>query len=978
MAIAKSVLYYLLFSAFAVASCIHEGYSQSPNSLNEQDSLKVIRFHNHFKGIVDNQPNASREYLDSLRQIASRSASPLANYYYHQDLGYLNFIKHDLEASLKNYQIAEQIAQKNNWKELEISSTVWIAHHMYFQNKFKEARALYTQILNESEKIEYVDGIATAYTGYSYLTEDEEEVLIYLIKVDSVYHHYDTLSPILANAYGNIGEIYLETYHNKSEAMAYFDRSFELARKLNYVGGLRYIGKLMGTLSLEEGNLENAYRHFNESYELALNENDSIEIARGLLNLASVDLKAKDSEAAKRKLNRALPIFRELKDSISAFYTRLSIAKSELMQGRNTLAKKQLDTAKMYNLTTSSLSRTIDILEVETEYHKAVGNYRTALEKQQKLDSLTTVQTDMRNSEAFLALEKKFDSRKKEQQIELLRSENELAEAQRKNQRTLLIGLLVLLLLTGIIFFVLYRNRQKTHRKLKQLDKAKSTFFANISHEFKTPLTLIKGPLEDQIYKKDLTSEQRKTLQAAHKNTVRLENLVSQLLALSKLESGHFKLNVQPGNMPSFLAAQVEAFGFSSHEKNIDLQTYIDSDTKTDWFDRDALEKIIFNLMGNAVKYTSEGEMIQVHGKRIGTTYTFSVKNKGSFISEEELKYLFKRFYQTNPQHPGTGIGLALTKELVTLHHGTIEVKSSEDKTTEFSVGIPVSQDDYTLSEQLDVSLQERDQPFVKSFNDIPISSVTTKEDAPVMLIADDHAELRNYIASIFESEFKILTAQNGTIAFNIARQEVPDIVISDIMMPEANGYEFTKKCKTDEITSHIPVILLTAKTEDQDKLVGLELGADAYINKPFSSRLLKANVANLLETRRKLQEHFAQEVILNPSEISISSADELFLQRLKSVMDTHITDASFSTDRFSEEMAMSRMQLHRKLKALSGQSTSEFLRTQRLNLAAKLLKQEKNTVSEVAYATGFNDPSYFGKCFKQEFGVSPSEYIQK
>jgi YesN/AraC family two-component response regulator len=242
--------------------------------------------------------------------------------------------------------------------------------------------------------------------------------------------------------------------------------------------------------------------------------------------------------------------------------------------------------------------------------------------------------------------------------------------------------------------------------------------------------------------------------------------------------------------------------------------------------------------------------------------------------------------------------------------------------------------------------------------------------------VVDDNVEIRNYVSSIFESTYQIKTASNGKEGLELALEEIPDIVISDVMMPVLDGFGFTKKLKENEITSHIPIILLTAKSDDKDKLEGVHSGADSYVIKPFNSQLLKATVTNLIENRRKLQSRFAQEVLLRPKDIAISSADEQFLERLQKVMDEYLTNPDFSADQFSKEMGVSRMQLHRKLKAITGQTTSEFLRSQRLKLALNLLKDNKATISEIGYTVGFNDPSYFTKCFKQEFGTSPSDYF--
>ena len=264
---------------------------------------------------------------------------------------------------------------------------------------------------------------------------------------------------------------------------------------------------------------------------------------------------------------------------------------------------------------------------------------------------------------------------------------------------------------------------------------------------------------------------------------------------------------------------------------------------------------------------------------------------------------------------------------------------------------------------------------IVPTEEEISETSVIANEDAPILLIVDDNQDIRNYVSSIFESSFTIHTAGNGKEGWQLAEELVPDVVVSDVMMPKEDGFSLAQRIKESELTAHIPVLLLTAKTEDESKLKGAEAGADAYLTKPFSSKLLKATVKNLLDTRRKLQQRFAQEVILKPKDISVSSTDEQFLNRLQKVMDKEMTKPDFSSEGFSKAVGVSRMQLHRKLKALTGQTTSEFIRSQRIKAAAQLIKTEKISFAEVGYTVGFNDPSYFARCFKQEMGVSPSEY---
>ncbi|MEL6810354.1 MAG: response regulator [Bacteroidota bacterium] len=538
------------------------------------------------------------------------------------------------------------------------------------------------------------------------------------------------------------------------------------------------------------------------------------------------------------------------------------------------------------------------------------------------------------------------------------------------------IALSVLILSLGLYLAVRYWNSKKLNAKLRELDMAKSTFFANISHEFRTPLTLIQGPIEDQLENKQISTKERESLKTAQVNMLRLESLVDQLLALSKLESGNLKLQVQPGSIGDFIKVQCDAFRYIAQHKDIHFINEID-DFEEAWFDHDALDKIIVNLLGNAFKYAPEGSQVGIKTKRNSADYQIEVKNTGSYLTAEEKKQIFTRFYQSNPNNPGTGIGLALTKELVELHKGTIQVRSDRAGGTIFSITIPMDKEAYSETEILSGHTLGIEQNPIISKEEILRTPVVISEDAPILLIVDDNKDIRNYLQSIFEDTFTVRLAENGKVGLDAARREIPDVIISDVMMPEIDGYTFTELLKTNPVTSHIPILLLTAKTEVEDRLNGTEIGADMYLTKPFSTKILKASLHNLLDNRRKLQDRFAQEIILTPKEIAVTSADAQFLERLQGVLDEYLSDSNFSAAEFGRAMGVSRMQLHRKLKALTGQSTTQFLRNQRLKAAAELIKQNKISISEVGYTVGFSDPSYFTKCFKEEYGISPREYTK-
>ncbi len=575
-------------------------------------------------------------------------------------------------------------------------------------------------------------------------------------------------------------------------------------------------------------------------------------------------------------------------------------------------------------------------------------------------------------------LETRYQTEKKEQEIALLKSQNELAEQRQRSQRNLLLGGIGLTSLAGLFLFVLYRNRQRTNKNLRELDAAKSNFFANISHELRTPLTLIKGPLESQLENAHLSSMEKQNLTIAKNNTERLETLVNQLLDLSKLESGFYKLNVSKGNLSNFLKSISESFSYKAQQKKQQLNSIISISDNDYWFDTDVLQKVVSNILGNAVKYSPEKAKIKLQATVEHNRLALTIKNTGASLSNEELSQLFNRFHRGNENQPGTGIGLALTKELVELHKGSIQVKSEVDSVT-FLVKLPVGEAAFEASEKLVTTQNEGHIKPLLSYNmpsDIEEPKDTSPDGVqPIILVVDDNTDVRTYISSLFKGSFQITTAENGKTGFQSALEQVPDLIITDLMMPEDDGLKLTENCKTHNATSHIPIVMLTAKAGDENRLQGLETGADAYLTKPFNNKILKQTVNNLLESRKKLQERFSREVILSPKEISIDSYDERFLNALQDILDNQLVESDFNVEAFSKALGMSRMQLHRKLKALTGQTTTEFIRSQRLKLAADLLKKSDANVSEIGYSVGFNNHSHFTKCFKEQFGVSPSEY---
>lgn len=555
--------------------------------------------------------------------------------------------------------------------------------------------------------------------------------------------------------------------------------------------------------------------------------------------------------------------------------------------------------------------------------------------------------------------------------------------------------------------------------KLEEIDKLKSRFFANISHEFRTPLTLILGPLE-KLKSKTKDLDCKKDLNVMQRNARRLQELINQLLNLSKLEAGQMKLHASDENIIDLLKGYVNSFESLAKQKQIELKFSAAEDSIYLYVDWDKIEKILYNLLSNAFKFTEEGGLIEVAvccsqssaikmpdfgssnadwrlqtADFAGQWVEIKVSDTGKGIPTNKLAYVFDRFYQVDDSYTkdyeGTGIGLALARELVDLHHGNITVESQVGKGTVFTVFLPKGKEHLRPDEIVETNeplksanLKYYTEPFTQPFKRVKIDepeldNIQEKEDVkPLLLVIEDNDDLRNYMHSFLESDYNLTEAIDGEHGLNKAIDKIPDLVITDVMMPKMDGYQLCKKLKTDERTSHIPVIMLTAKASLDDRIEGLETGADDFLTKPFDPQELKVRINNLILQRKKLREHYAKEFNLQriTDSENLISIDERFLQKAKRIAEEKMSDPDFTIEAFAGLMAMSRVQLHRKIKALLNLSSSEFIRNLRLNRAAILLKAKKGNVTEVAFEVGFNNLSWFSKCFHEQFGVLPSEYI--
>ena len=535
---------------------------------------------------------------------------------------------------------------------------------------------------------------------------------------------------------------------------------------------------------------------------------------------------------------------------------------------------------------------------------------------------------------------------------------------------------IILLLLIGIMVYI-YRTILMKRRIEEEANKAKLQFFTNISHELRTPLTLIADPVNYIIHDDNLNSQQRSMLQIVQRNVLVLTQLVSEILDFRKVQNGKMELRLSDFNLAESMKQWIKLFSVSAQKKHIAIS--MDApDTIMLRADQDKIERICYNLLSNALKYTSEGGEISLMAKEEGGRVMISVADNGCGISSDELPYIFDRFYQAKNAGRGTGIGLAIVKAFTELHHGEVSATSIEGKGSTFTIHIPVRQKGEVTNQPTE-KIEQLVEP--SSTEEVPNQARHIDEliqpyqtDKPEVLIIDDNIDIRTYLRSVLSEKYNVSEAADGKVGLELARKIVPDIVLSDIMMPVMDGLAFCQQLKTDKAISHIPVILLTARSLDEQRAEGYEHGADAYLSKPFSLRLLLSRIDNLIESRKKLNQTWSKGVEDDEIGNISNEIDKSFLKQLRKIIQENLANSDLSVEQIGDEIGLSRVQLYRKVKALTGYSPVEIVRKARLTRARHLLQTTERTVSEVAYAVGFSTPSYFSKCYKDEFGENPKK----
>lgn len=609
-----------------------------------------------------------------------------------------------------------------------------------------------------------------------------------------------------------------------------------------------------------------------------------------------------------------------------------------------------------------------------------------------------------RNNAELILMESK-DSEQQRSSLDMLHRKVSQYNSAYHVQRFFTLGLVLLVVLIVVVAIYMFRSYlvktrlyeqlAQSNDELKRLNEevleqthSRLVFFTNISHELRTPLTLIADPVEMLLDDRSIKGRSRELLQMVQRNALSLQQLVGSILDFRKIQNGKMELSLSRFDLPEALQQWTGDFAMTAQRKKIQLQldtTHFSSSADV-VADKEKLARIVFNLLSNALKYTPAGGFIHVSLADEGERLRIEVKDSGKGIDKEELTKVFERFFQAKGAASGTGIGLALVKSFVELHHGEVRVESEPGKGTCFIVLLPRQQEGFVeepQSEAADKSSSFSDDGSLQYIDDGERHGgklqqiISEHGEKPTILIIDDNNDIRQYERTLLQDYYFVLEASDGREGLEIARKEVPDLVICDVMMPVMDGLEFTQQLKTNTATSHIPVIMLTAKNLEEHRAEGYEQGADSYITKPFHSKVLLARVENLLHQRAHLRQLFAQGAAegKETEEVSrLDDRDKAFVKQLHDIIKSHMGNSDFGVEDIGAEIGLSRVQLYRKVKAITGSSVVDLLRKARLAKARRLLEANSMNISEVAYEVGFSSPSYFTKCFKDEYGMLPGD----
>lgn len=596
-----------------------------------------------------------------------------------------------------------------------------------------------------------------------------------------------------------------------------------------------------------------------------------------------------------------------------------------------------------------------------------------------------------------------------EQQQSLLQEQRSLYQDQQHLLRIVATTLCIAFLLGIVLFFILRTNR-RINRQLKQqrdeillqrdqlvemtakaqeATEAKFAFFTNLSHEFRTPLTLIQAPLENLMSSRQLSTLQKQQLELMRRNVIHLMRLVNQLLEFRRIESGKLQLKIAENDLHSFMTDIMEAYKGVAAKKHIDFRLVSRQPDIKAWFDQHLFDRALYNLLSNAFKFTADYGKVHIclERPRHGTEAVIHIEDDGAGMDENTLAHAFELFYQSrNNEHQGTGIGLALTREIITLHHGTIRVKSNKGAGTTFSITLPVSAAPFAPeeiqqeSESMNV-INHSLHSYIADLEDgIPLPATSVTNNAPIfsLLIIEDHPDLNHFLVDFLREQYEVFHAANGAEGLKMAFQHIPDLILCDIMMPGTDGIQVLQTLKKDIRTSHIPVVLLSANSSEEQRIQGMQHNADAYISKPFNLKYLAECISSMLNNRALLKDHYIAEPETRVHTAQSNKADRKFVNDFTAIIEENLGNDQFSVEEIGQQLSISKMQLYRKVKQLLNCNVNDYILDARIKKGKYLLVNSKFSVSEIAYACGFSSPAYFSTVFKARCQQTPKAFREQ
>lgn len=886
---------------------------------------------------------------------------------------------------------------------------------------------------NDSTKAKILSDI-----GLALMTKKPDSSLFYLEQSEvlskKLQEHEITLF-VLADK----GNLYKSQDENDKAMEAYLE-GLKIAEDINnHDREINFLG-LIGSLSMKMGDYEEAMNYHHRALvaykgkEKIVDKEDSLRFSRTLRLVGQTFMSLNKQDSAIYYFNQALKfcdsnnlaIITMIRQDLSDFYIATNKLDSALYHAL--INKKVAYKLNHYNFSTS-VTRSLGEIYMKlgqldsSEFYlfESLKFAKLSQVNDYEINSLSALQklyaskSDFQNAYKYILLEQKLLKenvhseqskeinrlllREKNIENELLLKDKELSDQMITNQRViifLIVSLVILLVIFGIYMRIVSSKMKFSNDKLKELDGVKTRFFANISHEFRTPLTLIQAPLQRILHDEKYVLD-RSEYASMLTNSNRLLRLVNELLDLAKLESGQSELKFTNADINQFIKSVVVPFGGYIKKKSLIFSCEISEDSFMTEFDAEKLEKIIYNLLSNAYKYTPDDGGVWFESKIIDAgngdhKLYLEVGDTGKGISEDLRPLIFQRFYQiggSKKNISGTGIGLSLVRELVDVQGGTLVLKSEEDKGTVFMITIPLGMS-YAKNNNipyehvdpiLDVASSMDSLPYldIQNDSDNTIDNFDPRrKEKPIMLVVDDNVEIRTQLKKLFNEFYYCLEASDGKEGLEKAESNIPDIILMDYMMPEMDGIEACTLIKSGEKTSHIPVILLTARADEEGKHEGLSTGADDYITKPYDMRELELKVGNLIRQRKMLVEKLGANLNnLRQGDNSLNEKDKLFLDRVIGLIEENINVPDFNVEEMQSHLGMSRSQLNRKLKGITGYSPIELLTNMRMEKAAKLLQSSGMNITEVSYTLGYNDPSYFTRCFKKYHKVSPKNFVK-